>query len=46
MNRDKETLTCEVPVALEFALSRNWSESFQAVFEVEGRLIHCDIEIP
>jgi DNA polymerase family A len=44
MNRAMEMVTGNVPVAVEFALSRRWSKRAKAVFDPEGRLIRCEID--
>jgi hypothetical protein len=44
MNRAMEVVTGDVPVAVEYALSRMWSKRARAVFDAEGRLIPCEID--
>jgi DNA polymerase family A len=44
MNRAMEVVTGEVPVAVEYALSRRWSKQAKAVFDAEGRLLPYEID--
>jgi hypothetical protein len=46
MNSAMEEVTGDVPVALEYALSRRWSKRARAVFDADGRLIPCEIDGP
>ena len=46
MNRAMEVVTGEVPVAVEYALSRVWSKKAKAVFDAQGRLVPCEIDVP
>ena len=45
MNRAMEVVTGDVPVAVEYALSRVWSKKSKAVFDDRGRLLPCEVPL-